>query len=164
MDGAVGVVVSARTTPLAVFVDVFHQQPRAIAACVINTSIRNALMHHQPVVVLAAHGDFDGLTHFVAAKQRAALIPQSSNPIHTNVCLLDLTCFTVYSDIHLGDAFRHPPNSDICTHIDYPLFSLKLQSSISLQSPVSEHSPPSKYSLRLFASQEATCHHTELQK
>ena len=157
----IGVVVSTKRT---CGVDVFHQQPCAVAACVIDARIRDALMHHQPVVVLAVHGDFDGLAHIVVAQRRAALIPQFSNTIYTNVCLLDLTRLTVYSDIHLGDAFHPTPNSDICTHINYLPFSLKLQLSISLQLLVSEHSQQSKYFLRLSASHKATCRHTELQR
>ena len=49
-------------------VDVFHQQPRAIAACVIDACIRDALMHNDKVLDRTVHFDFNGAANGLCAQ------------------------------------------------------------------------------------------------
>ena len=67
MGGATSIVVGVCSMPLAVFVDVLHQHPCTVAACVIDARIRDALMHDDEIFGRTVDFDFDDAANGLCA-------------------------------------------------------------------------------------------------
>ena len=116
MDGAVGVGIVIQAMPLAIFVDVLHQNPCAVAACIVDARIRDTLMHHNEISDGTTHRDFDRAAHGQSAQRCTALILHPCGSINSDICFLNLISLVVYSDIYIRDFFTNVSNSNITTH------------------------------------------------
>nr|DAO46675.1 MAG TPA: hypothetical protein [Caudoviricetes sp.] len=115
-----GLIVVVKSAEFGISVDVFHQQPSAAAAIVIDAG-RLALMDDDEIFGHAANFYFDGSSHRQTAYGATDLVDEPGLSVYADIHLPHLSGFPINASIELGHFVCRAPDTKIYAHAPTPL-------------------------------------------